>query len=127
MSAFATGDDLRARWSLAPEGNEADAVLEDASVWLQAVYDLPDNPSEKLLSVLRMIVCSMTKRVLLSENHDHVSSLAQTAGPFTHSSTFRNSEGNLFLTKAEREMLEKMLDSELNRSRGMTTVEALGW
>lgn len=61
MSAFATGDDLRARWSLAPEGDEADAVLEDASVWLQAVYDLPDDPSEKLLSVLRMIVCSMTK------------------------------------------------------------------
>lgn len=127
MTAFATGDDLRARWSLAPDGDQADAVLEDASVWLQAMYDLPDKPSEKLSAVLRIIVCSMAKRALLSENTDHVESLSQTAGAFSQSSSFRNSEGNMFLTRAEREMLDKALDDELNRSRGMRTVEAVSW
>ncbi|MDK8497566.1 Gp19/Gp15/Gp42 family protein [Corynebacterium accolens] len=127
MVAFATESDLQARWSLAPEGEQALAVLEDASVWLQAMYSLPDNPSEKLASVLRIIVCSMAKRALQSENTDHMESLSQTAGPFSQSSSFRNSEGNLFLTKAEREMLDKALDEELNRSRGMRTIEAGSW
>lgn len=127
MVAFATESDLQARWSLAPEGEQALAVLEDASVWLQAMYALPDNPSEKLASVLRIIVCSMAKRALQSENTDHMESLSQTAGPFSQSSSFRNSEGNLFLTKAEREMLDKALDEELNRSRGMRTIEAGSW
>lgn len=127
MVAFATESDLQARWSLAPESEQALAVLEDASVWLQAMYSLPDNPSEKLASVLRIIVCSMAKRALQSENTDHMESLSQTAGPFSQSSSFRNSEGNLFLTKAEREMLDKALDEELNRSRGMRTIEAGSW
>ncbi len=127
MAAFATSDELRARWSLAPDGDQANAVLEDASVWLQAMYDLPDNPSEKLAAVLRIIVCSMAKRALQSENTDHMESLSQTAGAFSQSSSFRNSEGNLFLTKAEREMLDKALDDELNRARGMRTVEAVSW
>nr|DAX93908.1 MAG TPA: hypothetical protein [Caudoviricetes sp.] len=127
MVAFATESDLQARWSLAPEGEQALAVLEDASVWLQAMYSLPDNPSEKLASVLRIIVCSMAKRALQSENTDHMESLSQTAGPFSQSSSFRNSEGNLFLTKAEREMLDKAFDEELNRSRGMRTIEAGSW
>lgn len=82
MVAFATESDLQARWSLAPEGEQALAVLEDASVWLQAMYSLPDNPSEKLASVLRIIVCSMAKRALQSENTDHMESLSQTGAFF---------------------------------------------
>lgn len=127
MLAFATADDLRARWSLAPDGDQADAVLEDASVWLEATYDIPTRPSEKLAAVLRLIVCSMAKRALLADGTENVDSLSQTAGPFAQSTSYRNSEGNLYLTKAEREMLDKALADELGHSRGMRSIEAVSW
>lgn len=125
--AFATGDDLRERWSRAPAGAQADAVLEDASVWLSATFAIPEPPSDKLAAVLKLITCAMAKRALLAENTEHVQQLSNTAGPFAQAATYRNSEGNLFLTGAERDMLEKALAVELGRSRGMTTIEATSW
>ncbi|MFS0210544.1 Gp19/Gp15/Gp42 family protein [Corynebacterium striatum] len=127
MVAFATSEDLRARWSLAPEGDQANAVLEDASIWLDATFDIPDPPSEKLQGVLRLIVCAMAKRALLAEGTENVDSTSQSAGAFSQSASYRNSEGNLYLTKAERQMLDKALADELGQTRGMRTVEAVSW
>lgn len=124
---FATGDDLRARWSRAPAGAQADAVLEDASVWLSATFAIPEPPSDKLAAVLKLITCAMAKRALLAENTEHVQQLTNTAGPFSQGATFRNSEGNLYLTGAEREMLEKVLADDRGSSGGMITVEAEAW
>lgn len=125
---FATPDDLRKRWSGAPaDDGQVTAIIEDASAWLSALYDIPASPGEKLAGVLRLVVCSMAKRSLLSAENDHLDSLAQSAGVFGETRSFRNSEGNLFLTKAERDLLDAALAQDAGKQRGMRTVEAKGW
>lgn len=129
MVAFATAEDVRLRWSGAPEDDaQINGLLEDATSWLQVLYPtIPSQPSGKLAGVLRIVVCAMVKRSLLAEENEHLDSLNQSAGDYSENRSFRNSEGNLFLTRQEREMLDKALAQETGTPRGMRTVEATGW
>lgn len=128
MVAFATDQDLGLRWADAPVGPAVGALLEDASAWLRASFPaIPETPSPNLAAVLRLVVCAMVKRALLAGEHDHLDSHNLSAGPFTENRSYRNSEGNLFLTKAERDMLDSALAQESGRPRGMRTMEATGW
>lgn len=126
MGAFATADDVRLRWAGAPANDGLiEAVLEDAAVWLRAWYpSIPAEPSDTLLSALRMVSVSMVKRSLLSADNGHLESMTDTAGPFSQARSFRNPEGNLFLTAQERTMLDRALGVELGRGSGMRMVEA---
>lgn len=126
---FAASEDVRLRWAQAPEGNAVlDARIEDASVWLRAMFPkIPQTLSPQLAGVLKVVVCAMVKRAMLSDGADNLAQLSHTAGPFTQSQTFRNAEGNLFLTAQERDMLEAALESEIGGRGGMMTMEATGW
>ncbi|MHD0252639.1 Gp19/Gp15/Gp42 family protein [Corynebacterium diphtheriae] len=125
MGGFAEVRDVRLRWGAAPDNDDVlEALIEDASVWLKALYpSIPSDPDARLRGVLKLIVCSMVKRASLEAGTDNLASVSETAGPFTHQMTFRNSDGNLFLTQQEREMLESALDS----GGGMVSVEAVLW
>lgn len=126
MLVFATRRDLELRWADAVDsGTDLEALLADASLWVATLYQVPDQPSDRLAGVLRLIVCAMVKRALLSEGTDHLDSVSEAAGPFSQSRSFRNSEGNFFLTAAEKALLESALAD--GGFGGMRSVEAVGW
>lgn len=126
MVAFATPEDVRARWAAAPaEDTALTALLEDAALWLSAWFPgIPEQPGERLSGALKLVSVSMVKRALLAEDSDHLESASETAGPFAQSRTFRNPDGNLYLTSQEQKMLRRALDAELGLSGGMRTIEA---
>lgn len=126
MVAFATTEDVRARWAAAPtDDTTLSALLEDAALWLSAWFpSIPDPPSGKLAGVLKLVSVAMVKRALMSADTDHLVALTDSAGTFSQSRTFRNPDGNLFLTSQERTMVERALDHALGRGSGMRTVEA---
>lgn len=125
MDGFATPEDVRDRWASAPEDDHVIGVLlEDAALWLRAVYpQIPVQPSEHVEGVLRMVSCSLVKRSLMAAESEHLQSETDTAGPFGRTRSYRNPEGNFYLTAQER----AMLDGALGGRGGMVTVEARGW
>ncbi|AHI21600.1 hypothetical protein B843_01020 [Corynebacterium vitaeruminis DSM 20294] len=86
-------------------------LLEDASTWLATTFpEIPEVASGRLASVLRIVVCAMVKRSLIADRTDNAEQVSDAGGPFTTSMTFRNAEGNFFITGQEREMIEKALN-----------------
>lgn len=122
---FASPEDVRARWDGAPDDDRRLAVLlADAAVWLLSTFpQIPDTPTGKLAHVLQMVSCSMVKRALVAADNDHLDSIAQSAGVFSQTRSFRNSEGNFYLTSQERTMIENALGS----AGAMMSVESTGW
>lgn len=108
---FATVTDLEVRWRhLTPdEATQAVALLGDASVMIRVespgidarilAGDLdPDAPLQ--------VVCRMVKRAMQGpEDLVGVTTMQDTAGPFSHSLSFANPAGDLYLSKADRKML----------------------
>lgn len=125
--------DLRVRWSGAPESDELiEAKLEDASVYINSVYGeiLPKNIDGDLKTLLKSITCAIARRSLNAEMQggSDISQISRTAGPFSENTTYRNPDGNYFLTAAEREALEGLLKQVgKKKHRGMITVDATGW
>ena len=110
MAAFATQDDLAARWRplVGTEGDRADILLEDASVWLRAWFPdldarLLDGRIDALIPV--MVTCAMVKRAMLSTNFDGMQSVSNSAGSFSQERVFSNPQGNLYITAAERDLI----------------------
>jgi hypothetical protein len=102
--AFATVDDLQARWHSLTEAEQAQAttLLSDAS---QLIVDtMPGYVSASALT-LTGIVCAMVKRAMLAGDNAGVSSTQQTTGPFNESVSYTNPLGDLYLTKAEKQRL----------------------
>ena len=131
MPAYASPDDLRARARrLIPdsmEDSDLQVLLEDASVFLRATYPtIPESPDALLPSVLRVVTVAIVKRALLAEKNaefsDGAQSVTDTAGPFTSTLSFRNSEGNFFISAQERTMLENALSKQRFRC-----ITAEGW
>lgn len=104
VTAFATADDLEARWRTlsTAEKERADVLLLDAS--LLVIGECPEAEDAES-DVLRMIVCNIVKRAMQTEDYSGVSALQQTAGPFQQGVTFKNPSGDLYITKAERRLL----------------------
>lgn len=126
---FATVEDVRRRWVNASGGvtdEVIQAVLEDAEVWLRASYPvIPARPVGQLSRVLALVSVSMVKRSLLAADRDGVSQQQATAGPFSQSMSYRNPDGDLFLTAQERQMLETALDDA--GADSAVSMEAVGW
>ncbi len=106
--AYATVDDLEARWH-ALEGDEADraeVLLEDAAAMLDALVEV-DPEDEKQANLLKIVSCSMVTRAMLSADSDAygVSQLDYGMGPFSQAAHFANPNGDLYLTAQEKRLL----------------------
>lgn len=109
--------DLEARFPRALTGDEetaAETLLADASfwlgVWVPGLAEAVDT-NEKVATAAKLLVVSMVKRSLLSTVADlpGVQSVSDTAGVFSHSVTYRNPEGNLYLYGSELASLAELL------------------
>lgn len=126
---FATSRDVRLRWQTAPASvtdDAIEAVLDDAEAWLRASYpQIPATPDEKLRKVLALVSVSMAKRALAATDRGGITQQQATAGSFSQSTSWRNPDGDLFLSGQERQMLESALqDFSADRAVSM---EATGW
>lgn len=103
---FATVEDLKKRWPDMPPGSDdhAEVLLEDASALIMEAFPRVHEASE---ATRRRIVCAMVKRSMKAglDDRDGVSSVSETTGPFQVSHSFSNPNGDLFLTKQERQAL----------------------
>jgi hypothetical protein len=108
MVAFATVDDVEARWRpLTPEeAARADALLEDASQILRDEFPLTVEAEVAKAATLKRIVSQMTIRALTGGiDLAGVESITAGTGPFSESRKFTNPNADLYVTKAERKQL----------------------
>ena len=108
---YATVEDLRLHW---PEAPADDAVLAhklwEAEVHVLALYrDIPQRIEDDLLdpAVVTLVLCRMVKRALqpATNGMEGLSSISQGAGPFSRSLNFTGTDGAMYLTKADRNLL----------------------
>lgn len=107
MVAFATVDDLEARWRplSSAEQERAEVLLDDAAVYLSALVTVDDSDQEQA-DVLKVVSCSMVQRVMSSDVDTFgVSQASMTAGSYTQSMTFANPSGDFYLTAMEKRLL----------------------
>lgn len=102
---FATADDVAARWRplTAAETAVATVLCGDASNLLRARFPGIDGQvtsGAMDLDVLAAVVAGMVKRAMIAPS-EGVSSESETTGPFSHSQTYANPLGNVFLTAAD--------------------------
>lgn len=105
--AFATVDDLEARWRplTAAEQDRAEILLDDAGVFLSALVAV-DPVDEEQAAILKMVSCSMVQRVMSADvDTVGVSQTSMTAGSYTQSFTYSNPSGDFYLTAMEKRML----------------------
>ncbi|ALA68553.1 Gp19/Gp15/Gp42 family protein [Corynebacterium lactis] len=126
---FATVDDVRVRWQNAPASVRDEsivAVLDDAEAWLRASYpQIPPVPDEPLRKVLALVSVAMAKRALAATDRGGITQQQASAGSFSQSTSYRNPDGDLFLSGQEREMLESALQDF--SANGAVSMEATGW
>lgn len=105
-TAFATIDDLQARWHLlsSEEATRAQVLLDDAS---DLIRTQSQGWKHAQPTTLCRIVCAMVKRSMLAEsdNPNGYSQVSQTTGPFSDMHTYANPQGDLYLTSSEKESL----------------------
>lgn len=109
--AYATVDDLAARWKELSSAEEdmASALLDDAAVMLRAIIpDLDARLADERLDadVLSLVSCRMVRRAMSAPaGFEGVSAFNQGAGPFSQSVSFANPSGEMWVSRAERRML----------------------
>lgn len=108
---YATAQDLADRWRpLTPdEETRAGVKLRDAATRMRAACpDLDERLASGVLDpdVPLIVSCEMVRRAMLAPvDQAAAGQVQQTAGPFSQSVTYTNPTGDLYLTKAERQML----------------------
>lgn len=126
--AFATTDDLAARWKdlTDDETIRADVLLGDAAVWLRAWFPTLDariQGGEVDAQAALIVSCAMVKRAMLGINNagQESSNLSETMGPFMSQSQvkFRNPDGDLYVTGQEADLLD-------GRPSGAVSMECVG-
>lgn len=110
MAAFATVEDLEARWRplSTAERNTAETLLGDAAVRIASEAPLSDPllPTEHELETRKIVSCNMVKRAMsVADDMLGVTSHSDGTGPFQSQRTFANPMGELYLTKADRKLL----------------------
>jgi hypothetical protein len=106
VSAFATTDDVAARWRplTADELVVAETLLGDASAIVRSQFPGIDGQitSGAVDPVnVRIVVAGMVKRALISPD-EGVTQESQSVGPYSHSQSYANPLRNLFITDADR-------------------------
>lgn len=129
MVAFATHEDLQDRWKELSdeEVSRADVLLEDASVWLREWFpDLESRIAAGSIdaAVAKMVACAMVKRAMISSGNEGITyaQRSEVYGPMSHQTglTYKNPEGNLYITVAERDLLD-------GQPSGAKSMECAGW
>jgi hypothetical protein len=116
--AFATHTDLETRWHGLAEAEQAraDVLLGDVSMWFKVWFrqfgDLETLAvsDELLAEALKVLACSVA------------SGVEQAMGPITMNVTYRNPEGNLYLTKSEFDTIAVLLGRNPSGAVSMTAV-----
>jgi hypothetical protein len=112
IQTFATADDVSARWrSFSDEESElADQLAKDASLRVQALYPtilLRIAAGTVQEEIVRIVVCGMVKRAMLSLGAEGITQLTESGGPYSESRTFANPSGNLYLTAEDKALLSE--------------------
>lgn len=106
--AFATSDDLAARWRPLTEDEEekANVLLEDAAVYLSAFVTV-DAEDTQQQAALKMVSCSMVQRAMVASENDAfgVAESRISADIYSQSVTYSNPNGDLYLTASEKRLL----------------------
>lgn len=111
MEAFATVEDLEARWRLLDdvEGGRAAVLLEDAAAYLTKQLEssgVPIDGSDVQEANLRAVSCNMVRRMLgVDDELFGITQYSKTAGSFTTSGTAANPNGDMYLTSSEKTLL----------------------
>jgi hypothetical protein len=104
---FATADDVAARWRplSSDEQDRADLLASDASALIRARYaDVDARVASGDLDgqTVTIVVAGMVRRAMIgAAAGDGVTQSSETVGPFSHSQSYANPMGNLFLTAAD--------------------------
>lgn len=109
MKAFATADDLAARWRpLDPsEEGRAKTLLDDATALMTREMDAAgvavDADDEIQSQALKAVCCAIVRRCMGAPlDGPTVSNTSQTAGPFSQSFTYASPSGDMYMTSTER-------------------------
>lgn len=111
---YATVANLQEHWPGLPDSrlDEAGQKLHEASIEVRALYPDVDRrvvSGELDPDVPRLVVCRMVKRSMdspLDEGMAGVGSTTAQTGPFSQTLSFTNPDGNIYLSKADRRLLE---------------------
>jgi len=111
MADLATTTDVANRWRplSASELTLAAALLADASDIIRVRFpDVDSRISSGALatSTVVRIASGMVRRAMLNRDMEGVTQGSEGVGPFTHSQTFANPNGNLYLTAEDVRTLE---------------------
>lgn len=102
---FAEVSDLEARWHAltASERERAERLLDDASDLMRTTCPNWRNATDL---TLERICCAVVRRAMLaSDETAGVSQHTQTAGSYSESFSYSNPDGDLYLTRSEKESL----------------------
>lgn len=106
--AFATHEDLEARWRTLSEAEQAraDVLLDDAAVYLSQFVTVIEG-DEQQAAALKMVSCSMVQRAMLVSENDAFGVSEQSISADIYSQTMRyaNPSGDLYLTAGEKRLL----------------------
>lgn len=106
--AYATMEDLQARWHALTEDEQAvaEVLLEDAAAMLAALVEV-NAEDESQAQMLKIVSCSMVTRAMLAKESDAygVSQMDYGMGPFSQAAHFANPNGDLYLTAQEKRLL----------------------
>lgn len=121
MVAFATVDDVEARWRplSADESVQAATLLEDASDMIRVRWsDVDDRVAAGSLAAgsLVRVVAGMVKRAMLVGDAAGLESVTQQAGPFGLTQQVANPTGGLYLTAEDARLFD-----------GYSTRTRMGW
>lgn len=111
MEPFATVEDLQRRWRVLDVGEQerAAVLLQDATQMLAAEFLIAerqiDLEDEILAGNLRVVCCSVVKRVMASGAGGDFTQISATAGSFNEQYTLANPSGDMYLTANERRVL----------------------
>lgn len=111
---FAQVSDLSARWPALNPNAEAQAtqLLADASLWMRAWFPTAEAAAEddqNLAAALTMVCCSIVKRAMINADREGLTSYGETIDAYAEQVVFRNPDGNLYVTNAERQLIETLL------------------
>ena len=106
--AFATVEDLEARWKPLDDDQQAvaEALLDDAAAIIAATVPIRED-DELQAAVLKAVNCSMVKRAMFAADGGTpgITQGSMTADVYTQSWTFSNPSGDLYLSASERRAL----------------------
>lgn len=114
MADYATLADFIKHWPGLTPGREAEAEqkLHEASIEVRALYPDVDQritDGQQDADIPRLVVTRMVKRSMDSPLDDGlagVGSTTSTTGPFSQTLSFINPDGNIYLSKADRRLLD---------------------